>query len=132
MGRFGNEYLAESAGYSAGISKGAAEGLKAGIVRGKATGYTEGWNAAILECNPMIEARDAEIERLTNEIYKGNAYIAELRAALEKASHVRDLYHAERDELNALYEAEKEKCNRLQYLVFLAKERGVNIEDFDK
>lgn len=51
MGRFGNEYLAESAGYSAGISKGAAEGLKAGIVRGKATGYTEGWNAAILECN---------------------------------------------------------------------------------
>lgn len=128
MGRFGNEYLAESAGYSAGISKGTTEGFKAGIVRGRTDGYTEGWNAAILECNPKIEERDIEIKRLTNEIYKGNAYIAELRAALEKASHVRDLYHTERDELNSLYEAEKEKCNRLQYLVFLAKERGVNFE----
>ena len=57
MGRFGNEYLAESVGYNNGHAR--------GIEAGKQAGFTEGWNAAITECNPMIEERDREIERLS-------------------------------------------------------------------
>ena len=128
MGRFGNEYLAESVGYNNGHARGIAHGIEAG----KQAGFTEGWNAAITECNPMIEERDREIERLSGEIRKGNAYIKELRANLEKAQHVSKLYHAERDELNTLYRQEKAKRERLQYLVNIAREHGVNVEAFDK
>ena len=88
MGRFGNEYLAESVGYNNGHARGIAYGIEAG----KQAGFTEGWNAAITECNQMIEERDREIERLSGEIHKGNAYIKELRANLEKAMRVSELY----------------------------------------
>ena len=128
MGRFGNEYLAESVGYNNGHARGIAHGIEVG----KQAGFTEGWNAAITECNPMIEERDREIERLSGEIRKGNAYIKELRAHLEKAKHVSRLYHAERDELGTRHAQEKAKRERLQYLVNLAREHGVNVEAFDK
>lgn len=124
MGRFGNEYLAESVGYNNGHAR--------GIEAGKQAGFTEGWNAAITECNPMIEERDREIERLSGEIRKGNAYIKELRAHLEKAKHVSELYHTERDEFVERHAQEKAKRERLQYLVNLAREHGVNVEDFDR
>ena len=128
MSRFENSYLAESVGYNNGHARGIAHGIEAG----KQAGFTEGWNAAIMECNPMIEERDREIARLSGEIHKGNAFIVELRTNLEKAQHVSKLYHAERDELNTLYKQEKAKRERLQYLVNLAREHGVNVEDFDR
>ena len=128
MSRFQNSYLAESVGYNNGHARGIAHGIEAG----KQAGFTEGWNAAIRECNPMIEERDREIARLSGEIHKGNAFIGELRTNLEKAQHVSELYHAERDELNTLYRQEKAKRERLQYLVNLAREHGVNVEAFDK
>jgi hypothetical protein len=128
MSRFQNSYLAESVGYSNGHANGIADGIAAG----KQAGFTEGWNAAIRECNPMIEERDREIARLSGEIHKGNAFIKELRANLEKAQHVSKLYHAERDELGTRHAQEKAKRERLQYLVNLAREHGVNIEDFDR
>ena len=128
MGRFGNEYLAESVGYNNGHARGIAYGIEAG----KQAGFTEGWNAAITECNQMIEERDREIERLSGEIHKGNAYIKELRAHLEKAKHVSELYHTERDEFVERHAQEKAKRERLQYLVNLAREHGVNVEAFDK
>ena len=90
MSRFQNSYLAESVGY--------ANGVASGVSAGKQAGFTEGWNAAIRECNPMIEERDREIARLSGEIHKGNAFIKELRANLEKAMRVSELYHADRDE----------------------------------
>ena len=80
----------------------------------------------------MIEERDREIERLSGEIRKGNAYIKELRAHLEKAKHVSELYHTERDEFVERHAQEKAKRERLQYLVNLAREHGVNVEAFDK
>ena len=128
MSRFENSYLAESVGYNNGHARGIAHGIEAG----KQAGFTEGWNAAIRECNPMIEERDQEIERLSGEIHKGNAYAKELRAALEKSLRVSELYHVERDELGERYEKEKAKRERLQYLVNLAREHGVNVEAFDK
>ena len=128
MSRFQNSYLAESVGYNNGHARGIAHGIEAG----KQAGFTEGWNAAIMECNPMIEERDREIARLSGEIHKGNAFIGELRTNLEKAQHVSKLYHAERDELNTLYRQEKAKRERLQYLVNIAREHGVNVEAFDK
>ena len=124
MSRFQNSYLAESVGY--------ANGVASGVSAGKQAGFTEGWNAAIRECNPMIEERDREIERLSGEIHKGNAYIKELRANLEKAKHVSELYHTERDEFIERHAQEKAKRERLQYLVNRAREHGVNVEDFDK
>ena len=124
MSRFQNSYLAESVGY--------ANGVASGVSAGKQAGFTEGWNAAIRECNPMIEERDREIARLSGEIHKGNAFIKELRANLEKAQHVSGLYHAERDEFIERHAQEKAKRERLQYLVNLAREHGVNIEDFDR
>lgn len=54
MSRFENSYLAESVGYNNGHARGIAHGIEAG----KQAGFTEGWNAAIRECNPMIEERD--------------------------------------------------------------------------
>ena len=116
--------LAESMGY--------ANGVASGVSAGKQAGFTEGWNAAIRECNPMIEERDREIARLSGEIHKGNAFIKEQRAALEKAHHVSELYHAERDEFIERHAQEKAKRERLQYLVNLAREHGVNVEAFDK
>ena len=124
MSRFQNSYLAESVGY--------ANGVASGVSAGKQAGFTEGWNAAIRECNPMIEERDQEIARLSNEIHKGNAYAKELRAALEKSLRVSELYHAERDEFIERHAQEKAKRERLQYLVNLAREHGVNVEAFDK
>ena len=124
MSRFQNSYLAESVGY--------ANGVASGVSAGKQAGFTEGWNAAIRECNPMIEERDREIARLSGEIHKGNAFIKELRANLEKAMRVSELYHAERDEFIERHAQEKAKRERLQYLVNLAREHGVKIEDFDR
>lgn len=128
MSRFENSYLAESVGYNNGHARGIAHGIEAG----KQAGFTEGWNAAITECNPLIEERDREIERLSGEILKGNAYIKELRANLEKAQHVSELYHTERDEFVERHAQERAKRERLQYLVNLAREHGVNVEDFDR
>lgn len=128
MSRFKNEYLAESVGYSTGHANGLADGIQAG----KSRGYTEGWNAATIHANKVIALRDQEIARLTGEVHKGNASIAEWRAALEKSHRVSELYHTERDELNQLYHQEKAKRERLQYLVNLAREKGVNVEDFDR
>ncbi|MCP1680687.1 hypothetical protein [Kerstersia gyiorum] len=128
MSRFENSYLAESVGYNNGHASGIADGIAAG----KKAGFTEGWNAAIKECNPMIEARDREIDRLVGEVRKGNAFIKELRANLEKSQHVSELYHTERDELSARFEQERAKRERLQFLVNLAREHGVNVEDFDR
>ena len=124
MSRFQNSYLAESVGY--------ANGVASGVSAGKQAGFTEGWNAAIRECNPMIEERDREIARLSGEIHKGNAFIKELRANLEKAMRVSELYHTERDEFVERHAQEKAKRERLQYLVNLAREHGVNVEAFDK
>ncbi len=124
MSRFQNSYLAESVGY--------ANGVASGVSAGKQAGFTEGWNAAIRECNPMIEERDREIARLSGEIHKGNAFIKELRANLEKAHHVSELYHAERDEFIERHAQEKAKRERLPSLVNLAREHGVKIEDFDR
>ena len=93
MGRFGNEYLAESVGYNNGHARGIAHGIEAG----KQAGFTEGWNAAITECNPMIEERDREIERLSGEIRKGNAAIKEMSAKLVQAQHASALYLTDRD-----------------------------------
>ena len=124
MSRFQNSYLAESVGY--------ANGVASGVSAGKQAGFTEGGNAAIRECNPMIEERDREIARLSGEIHKGNAFIKELRANLEKAMRVSELYHTERDEFVERHAQEKAKRERLQYLVNLAREHGVNVEDFDR
>lgn len=128
MSRFENSYLAESVGYNNGHARGVAQGIEAG----KQAGFTEGWNAAITECNPMIEGRDREIARLSGEIYKGNAFIKDLRANLDKAQRISELYHAERDEFIKMHAQEKAKRERLQYLVNLAREHGVNVEDFDR
>ena len=89
---------------SVGYNNGHARGIAHGIEAGKQAGFTEGWNAAIME----------------------------LRAALEKSLRVSELYHVERDELGERYEREKAKRERLQYLVNLAREHGVNVEDFDR
>lgn len=59
----------------------------------ESVGYNNG------RANGMIAERDQEIDRLSNEIHKGNAFIKELRAALEKSQRVSDLYHSERDQL---------------------------------
>lgn len=123
-GRFGNEYLAESVGY--------AHGQANGIAVGKQAGYNQGWNEAVAKCNPMIEERDREIARLTSEIYKGNDYIKELRAALEKSQHVSGLYHKDRDELVILHRQEKTERERLEYMIEQARRHGVNIEDFSR
>lgn len=123
-GRFGNEYLAESVGYADGQAK--------GITIGRQAGYNQGWNEAIAKCNPMIEERDREIARLTSEIYKGNDYIKELRAALEKSQHVSGLYHKDRDELVVLHRQEKAQRERLEYMIDQARRHGVNIEDFNR
>ncbi|MGO3870426.1 MAG: hypothetical protein ACTJH7_10090 [Alcaligenes sp.] len=123
-GRFGNEYLAESVGYADGQAK--------GIAIGRQAGYNQGWNEAIAKCNPMIEERDREIARLTSEIYKGNDYIKELRAALEKSQHVSGLYHKDRDELVVLHRQEKAQRERLEYMIEQARRHGVNIEDFNR
>lgn len=45
---------------------------------------------------------------------------------------VSELYHAERDEFIERHAQEKAKRERLQYLVNLAREHGVNVEAFDK
>ncbi len=66
MSRFQNSYLAESVGY--------ANGVASGVSAGKQAGFTEGWNAAIMECNPMIEERDREIARLSGEITRCAAH----------------------------------------------------------
>ena len=95
MGRFGNEYLAESVGYN----NGHANGMADGIAVGREHGYTQGWNEATIHGNQVIAERDQEIERLESEIRKGNAHIKELRAALDKSLRVSELYHAERDAL---------------------------------
>ena len=123
-GRFGNEYLAESVGF--------ATGHASGIAAGKQAGYNEGWNAAVAQCNPMLAERDREIARLTSEIYKGNDYIKELRAALEKSQHVSGLYHKDRDEFIALHRQEKAQRERLEYMIEQARRHGVNIEDFNR
>lgn len=128
MSRFQNSYLAESVGYNNGHANGIADGIAAG----KQAGFTEGWNAATIHANQVIAEHQQEIDRLSNEIHKGNAYAKELRAALEKSLRVSELYHVERDELGERYEKEKAKRERLQYLVNLAREHGVNVEDFDK
>ena len=86
------------------------------------------WPAAVLPC---FISRFL-YRPLSGEIHKGNAYIKELRANLEKSLRVSELYHVERDELGERYEREKAKRERLQYLVNLAREHGVNVEDFDK
>jgi len=95
MGRFGNEYLAESVGYN----NGHANGMADGIAVGREHGYTQGWNEATIHANSVIDERNQEIERLESEIHKGNAYIKELRAALEKSQRIGEQYHVERDEL---------------------------------
>ena len=95
MSRFNNSYLAESVGYN----NGHANGMTDGVVVGQEYGYTQGWNEATIHANGVIAERDQEIDRLSNEIHKGNAFIKELRAALEKSQRVSELYHAERNQL---------------------------------
>lgn len=95
MSRFNNSYLAESVGYN----NGHANGMADGVAVGRKHGYTQGWNEATIHANNVIAERDQEIDRLSNEIHKGNAFIKELRAALEKSQRVSDLYHFERDQL---------------------------------
>ena len=95
MTRFNNSYLAESVGYN----NGHANGMADGVAVGREHGYTQGWNEATIHANGVIAERDQEIDRLSNEIHKGNAFIKELRAALEKSQRVSDLYHSERDQL---------------------------------
>lgn len=75
MGRFGNEYLAESVGYN----NGHANGMADGIAVGREHGYTQGWNEATIHGNKVIAERDQEIERLVSEINKANAFIKELQ-----------------------------------------------------
>ena len=57
MSRFQNSYLAESVGYNNGHARGIAHGIEAG----KQAGFTEGWNAAIMECNPMIDRKSTRL-----------------------------------------------------------------------
>ena len=124
MGRFGNEYLAESVGYSTGRQHGQIEGHNAG--------YNDGWNAALAEANPIIESLRAENDRLAGEVHKGNTYIRELRANLEKSLQLIALYKSERDESRTLHRQEKAKRERLQYLVNLAREHGIDVEAYDR
>ena len=124
MGRFGNEYLAESVGYSTGRHHGQIEGHNAG--------YNDGWNAAVAQATPIIESLRAEIDRLAGEVHKGNACIRDLRANLAKSQHVSELYHSERDELVELHRQEKARRERLQYLVNLAREHGIDVEAYDR
>lgn len=95
MPTFNNSYLAESVGYN----NGHANGMADGVAVGREHGYTQGWNEATIHANGVIAERDQEIDHLSNEIHKGNAFIKELRAALEKSQHVSGLYHSERDQL---------------------------------
>ena len=95
MSRFQNTYLSDSVGYN----NGHANGMADGVAVGREHGYTQGWNEATIHANGVIAERDQEIDRLSNEIHKGNAFIKELRAALEKSRRVSDLYHSERDQL---------------------------------
>ena len=106
--------------------------LQNGVSAGKQAGFTEGWNAAIRECNPMIEERDREIARLSGEIHcgqclhRGAAHQSGKGAARQQAipRRTRRAEHA--------YRQEKAKRERLQYLVNIAREHGVNVEAFDK
>ena len=50
MGRFGNEYLAESVGYA----NGHANGMADGVAVGREHGYTQGWNEATIHANGVI------------------------------------------------------------------------------
>ena len=53
MGRFGNEYLAESVGYA----NGHANGMADGVAVGREHGYTQGWNEATIHANGVIDER---------------------------------------------------------------------------
>lgn len=110
MTRFNNSYLAESVGYN----NGHANGMADGVAVGREHGYTQGWNEATIHANGVIAERDQEIDRLSNEIHKGNAFIKELRAALEKSQRVSDLYCAERDQLCTETAQLKQKFQLLQ------------------
>ena len=97
MSRFENSYLAESVGYNNGHARGMSSGIDVGLEHG----YTKGWNDATTHANGVVAELEQEIDRLSNEIHKGNAHIKDLRASLEKSHHVSELYHVERDELGA-------------------------------
>ena len=97
MSRFENSYLAESVGYNNGHARGMSSGIDVGLEHG----YTKGWNDATTHANGVVAELEQEIDRLSNEIHKGNAHIKDLRASLEKSHHVSEPYHVERDELGA-------------------------------
>lgn len=110
MSRFNDSYLAESVGFN----NGHARGLSSGIDMGVEHGYTKGWNEATIQANDVIAGRDQEIDRLSNEIRKGNAYIKDLRAALEKSQRVSELYHTERDDLGIEVRQLRQQIQALQ------------------
>ena len=85
-----------------------------GVAVGREHGYTQGWNEATLHANSVIAERYQEIDRLSSEIHKGNAYIKNLRAAFGKSQRVSELYHAERDELEIEIRQLRQQVQALQ------------------
>lgn len=89
MSVFQDPHLAESVGYSAGHSN--------GLIVGRAQGYTNGWNAAVLDARQAIAERDQEIAHLSNEIHKGNATIRSQNKSLQEWGELAKRYQNERD-----------------------------------
>ena len=81
MGRFGNEYLAESVGYA----NGHANGMADGVAVGREHGYTQGWNEATIHANGVIDERNQLIDRLYGANERLGAENAQLKQALKEA-----------------------------------------------
>lgn len=70
-----------------------------GVAVGESMGTPKAGTRPPFTLISVIAERYQEIDRLSSEIHKGNAYIKNLRAAFGKSQRVSELYHAERDEL---------------------------------
>lgn len=102
-------YLANSAGYSQGINE--------GVTIGREQGYTQGWNEATRHGNGVVAKLEQEIERLSNEIRKGNAEIRRLdQLAIQ--------FQKERDQFSKLYGHQKDS---MRSLIKILQANGVNV-----
>ena len=103
MGRFGNEYLAESVGYA----NGHANGMADGVAVGREHGYTQGWNEATIHANGVIDERNQLIDRL----YGANERLgAENRRLIPE----NEILRAENEQLKQQLQLQQEQVQALR------------------